>query len=257
MIKNDSVKKENEKVQNNGKMIPWIICVLFITVLLIGCGVLFHKKSNISSTMPKTIGRTIDQKKIKKKENEWYLILVNRWNYIPDDYEVELTELDNGQSVDKRIYSPLQNMFNAAREDDVYLIVASGYRTAQKQQSLMDEKITEYKSEGYSEKEAKKKAEEWVAIPGTSEHQLGIGIDINADGIHSTGNEVYKWLHQNSYKYGFICRYPEDKTDITGIINEPWHYRYVGVDVAEEIYNQGECLEEYIDRLNKKEEYYE
>lgn len=257
MIKNDSVKKENEKIQSSGRMILWILCVLFITALLIGCGVLFYKKSNVSYTTPKTISRTIDQKKSKKKANEWCLILVNKWNYLPDDYKVELTELDNGQSVDKRIYPALQDMFNAAREDGVYPIVASGYRTVQKQKSLMDGKIAEYKSEGYSEKDAKKKAEEWVAIPGTSEHQLGLGIDINADGIHSTGNEVYKWLNKNSYKYGFIYRYPEDKTDITGIINEPWHYRYVGIDVAEEIYNHGECLEEYIERINKKEGDYE
>lgn len=180
------------------------------------------------------------------EELDWNLILVNKWNYIPDDYEVELMELTNGQLIDKRIYPALQSMFDSARSEGIYPIVASGYRTTEKQQSLLDEKIAEYLSKGYTEEEAKNKAEIWVAIPGTSEHQLGLGVDINADGVHSMGNEVYKWLKENSYKFGFINRYPEDKTEITGIINEPWHYRYVGIEAASEIHKNGICLEEYI-----------
>lgn len=168
-------------------------------------------------------------------EDKWCLILVNKWNYIPDDYEVELIELSSGESVDKRIYPALQEMFDAARNDNIYLIAASGYRTTKKQQHLMDEKIGDYKIAGLSAKEAKVKAEAWVAIPGTSEHQLGISVDIKADGINSAGNEVYEWLAQNAHKFGFICRYPSDKTEITGVINEPWHYRYVGIEAATKI----------------------
>lgn len=192
---------------------------------------------------------TID-KPLSNNEKEWYLILVNKWNYVPDDYEVELTELANGQSVDNRIYPALQEMFDTARSDGVYPIVASGYRTAEEQQNLMDQKIADYRAEGYSAKEAITKAEAWVAIPGTSEHQLGIAVDINADGIHSTGDEVYEWLNQNAYKFGFICRYSPEKTDITGVIDEPWHYRYVGIEAATEIQSQGVCLEEYLNGTN-------
>lgn len=188
--------------------------------------------------------------KTEAEETSWYLILVNKWNRIPDDYEVELTELADGQSIDKRIYPALQEMFDAARNDNIYPVVASGYRTAEKQQNLMDEKIAEYQAEGCPLEEAAVKAEAWVAIPGTSEHQLGLGVDINADGIHSTGEEVYEWLNQNSYRFGFIRRYPADKTDITGVINEPWHYRYVGIEAAAEIHNQGICFEEYLDKIN-------
>ena len=202
---------------------------------------------NINSALG-TLDTNENNNSIEIDETEWNLVLVNKWNYIPDNYEVELTELANGQFVDKRIYPALQEMFDAARSDAVYPIVASGYRTTEKQLSLLEAKITEYMNEGYSEQEAKNKAEVWVAVPGTSEHQLGLGIDINADGIHSTGNEVYEWLRQNSYKFGFIRRYPEDKTEITGIINEPWHYRYVGVDAATEIYKEGICLEEYLNK---------
>lgn len=183
-------------------------------------------------------------------ETAWYLILVNKWNYIPDDYEVELTELANRQLVDTRIYPALQEMLDTARSNNIYPIVVSGYRTTEKQQGLMYDKIADYKAEGYTDAIAITKAEAWVAVPGTSEHQLGIAVDINADGIHSTGEEVYKWLSQNSYKFGFIRRYPADKTEITGVIDEPWHYRYVGVDAATEIYNQGICLEEYLNKIN-------
>lgn len=185
------------------------------------------------------------------EESTWSLILVNKWNYIPDNYKVELTELKNGESVDKRIYPALQKMFDDARKDHVFPVVASGYRTAEKQQELMDEKIAAYESEGYSTDEAKSKAEAWVAIPGTSEHQLGLSVDINADGIRSTGDDVYEWLHKNSYKYGFIYRYPENKTNITGVINEPWHYRYVGTDAAAKIHELGICLEEYLERQSR------
>ena len=178
---------------------------------------------------------------------DWKLILVNRWNPLPDNYSTELTELSNGQSVDSRIYHELQNMFDAARKDGVYPVVVAGYRTAEKQQRLMDKKIAELIAEGYSNTDAKKEAVKWVAIPGTSEHQLGLAIDINADGIHSAGYEVYNWLAKNAHYYGFIRRYPDDKTDITGIYNEPWHYRYVGVEAATKMYETGLCLEEYLD----------
>jgi len=129
------------------------------------------------------------------------------------------------------------------------LFVREGYRTQEEQQQLLDEKIEAYENEGKSKSEAKKLAEQWVAIPGTSEHQLGIAVDINADTTKSSSDDVYSWLAENAHKYGFIKRYPSDKTDITGVINEPWHYRYVGTEAALEIYSQGMCLEEYIDTL--------
>ena len=91
-----------------------------------------------------------------------------------------------------------------------------------------------------------------AAVPGTSEHQTGLAVDINADGIHSAGREVYRWLDQNAYRYGFILRYPSAKTGITGISNEPWHYRYVGVDAATFIYENDLTFEEYYAYYVKK-----
>ena len=186
---------------------------------------------------------------VASEDNGWNLILVNRNSYIPDDYQVELTELSNGKKVDSRIYPELQEMFNDARAQGYGLFVREGYRTQEEQQQLLDEKIEAYENEGKSKSEAKKLAEQWVAIPGTSEHQLGIAVDINADTTKSSSDDVYSWLAENAHKYGFIKRYPSDKTDITGVINEPWHYRYVGKEAALEIYSQGMCLEEYIDTL--------
>lgn len=186
---------------------------------------------------------------VASEDNGWNLILVNRNSYIPDDYKVELTELSNGEKVDSRIYPELQEMFNDARAQGYGLFVREGYRTQEEQQQLLDEKIEAYENEGKSKSEAKKLAEQWVAIPGTSEHQLGIAVDINADTTKSSSDDVYSWLAKNAHKYGFIKRYPSDKTDITGVINEPWHYRYVGKEAALEIYSQGMCLEEYIDTL--------
>lgn len=186
---------------------------------------------------------------VASEDNGWNLILVNRDSYIPDDYQVELTELSNGEKVDSRIYPELQEMFNDARAQGYGLFVREGYRTQEEQQQLMDEKIEAYENEGKSKSEAKKLAEQWVAIPGTSEHQLGIAVDINADTTKSSSDDVYNWLAENAHTYGFIKRYPSNKTDITGVINEPWHYRYVGKEAASKIYSQGICLEEYIDTL--------
>lgn len=181
-----------------------------------------------------------------EEEGDWQLILVNKWHPMPEDYQVELTQLSNGQSVDSRIYPSLQKMFDDARSQGIYPTVASGYRTAEKQRRLMAEKVAEYEAEGCTRSGAERKAKKWVAVPGTSEHQLGLGVDINADGVHSRGKEVYGWLDKHGYRYGFIRRYPRDKTEITGIINEPWHYRYVGEKAAREMYRRGVCLEEYL-----------
>ena len=179
-------------------------------------------------------------------EVAWNLILVNRWNYIPEGYEADLIQLANGQHVDRRIYPALQEMLDAARMDGVYPVVSSGYRTAEQQQRLLDEKVSAYRSEGYSAESAKTKAKAWVAAPGTSEHQLGIAVDINADKDRSASYEVYDWLSGNARKFGFIYRYPSGKSEITGVFDEPWHYRYVGADAAADIYYQGLCLEEYL-----------
>lgn len=120
-------------------------------------------------TLPKILQ---SEKSFADTSGEWNLILVNRNHYIPNNYQVELTELSNGKKVDSRIYPELQQMFNDARAEGLALFVREGYRTTEEQQKIMDEKINEYEKQGYSAKEAKKRAEKYVAIPDTSEHQL-------------------------------------------------------------------------------------
>ena len=177
--------------------------------------------------------------------DEWNLVVVNRWNELTEDYDIELMELSNGQKIDERIYPYLQEMFDAARAEGIYPIVREGYRTEKEQQALYDEKVQAYIKEGYSRSRAERTAKEWVALPGTSEHQLGIAVDINADKAKCSNDEVYAWLAENAHEFGFILRYPQGKTEVTGTGYEPWHYRYVGVDAAQEIYNRNICLEEY------------
>lgn len=183
---------------------------------------------------------------IESTQTPWNLTVVNGWNTLPEDYSVELTELANGQKVDSRIYPALQQMFDDARAEGVYPFVREGYRTAQEQQDILDERIQDYIAAGYSREDAEAAAKEWVALPGTSEHELGIAVDINADTELGSSEELYAWLAENAHEYGFILRYPEGKEEITGISFEPWHYRYVGIEAAREIHEQGLCLEEYM-----------
>lgn len=174
------------------------------------------------------------------------LTLVNDDNHVPDNWDVELTTLSNGEQVASMIYPDLQEMFDDMRADGIYPFVRAGYRSDDEQKRVLNEKTAAYMAEGYSKSRAKELALETVALPGTSEHELGLAVDINAVEGKSESEEVYSWLAENAYKYGFIMRYPENKTDITGKDYEPWHYRYVGKTAAKEIYESGECLEEYL-----------
>lgn len=173
----------------------------------------------------------------------WPLLLVNRWNPVPEGYEVELAELEGGERVDARIYEPLTEMLEAAREGNLgqLPIVVSGYRTEEEQRQIYEDRMARYLEQGCSEQEAREETQRWVAVPGHSEHQLGAAVDING-----ATYDLYLWLQENSYRYGFIFRYPGDRTELTGTAEEVWHYRYVGREAAAEIYERGICLEEYL-----------
>ncbi len=186
-----------------------------------------------------------------KKTEQWNLILVNPWNEVPEDYEVKLTRLRNGQAVDSRCYPMLQQMMDDCRADGLNPYICASYRTMKKQKALFADKVKRVLLEGCPKDEAEDEAAKTVARPGTSEHQLGLALDIvDADDPQlETWQEdtpVQQWLMKNSWKYGFVLRYPPEKSSITGIIYEPWHYRYVGRQAAEEMYTRGLCLEEYL-----------
>ena len=183
----------------------------------------------------------------------WQLTLVNPWHTLEQEYSIQLVELVNGQSVDERCYPELQAMMDDCRAAGLSPYICSSYRTWEKQNRLFEENVRSLMAQGYSEEEARTETAKNIAIPGTSEHQLGLAVDIvdkNYQILDETQEDtaVQKWLMENSWRYGFILRYPTDKSDITGIVYEPWHYRYVGKEAAEAMYNEGICLEEYLEK---------
>lgn len=188
---------------------------------------------------------------------EWNLILVNAAHPLPKDFRVsDLTQLRNGHAIDSRAYPALQKMMDAARVAGLQPLICSSFRTWDKQNELFTNKVSYYRNQGYSQLEAEENAARWVARPGTSEHQAGLAVDIvdiNYQLLDEQQEQtpVQLWLMEHCAEYGFILRYPEDKSDLTGVEYEPWHYRYVGEDAAKEIMERGLCLEEYIQEHDK------
>ena len=179
------------------------------------------------------------------------LTLVNPWNELPEDWQVDLVTLSNGLQIDRRCYDALQEMMDACREAGYEPLICSAYRTQETQQDLFNNKVAKLEAEGKSHDEAVQEAGTVVAVPGTSEHQLGLTVDVvDVNNQNLTEEQektpTQKWLMANSWRYGFIHRSPNSKSDTPGIIYEPWHYRYVGKDAAQEIFNKGITLEEYL-----------
>ena len=183
------------------------------------------------------------------------ILLVNPWNFLPEDYDPEIVDVEGWWWKSNAIcYPALQEMLQACRDAGLTPYIASAYRTHADQIYLHNNKIQRLINEGYSEAEARELAGTVVAVPGTSEHELGLAFDLVDDSYRNLdeaqeNTAVQKWLMENSWKYGFILRYPNDKSEITGIIYEPWHYSYVGKHEAQKIYESGLCLEEYLESL--------
>lgn len=169
------------------------------------------------------------------------LILVNKYhklksNYVPTD----LQKVSSGQTLlQKEAAIAFDTMCKEAKKENIILYGGSGYRSYDYQNTLYN---------NYVKQDGKEKADTYSARAGHSEHQTGLAIDI----VKSTGNFIYEtdkeytWLINNAYKYGFILRYPKEKENITGYMYEPWHYRYLGVNIAKEIHNLNITYEEYV-----------
>ena len=187
-----------------------------------------------------------------RQSEDWRLILVNRDHPLEEEYSTELTELRYGQSVDSRIYPDLQAMFDEMRADGLTPKVVEGYRSREQQTDKLNEKIRDYMGYGKSREEATELALMRVEEPGTCEHETGMCVDVSSEeGDNESANEVWKWMDENCSNYGFIKRYPYDKSSITGIKGEPWHYRYVGAEAAQEIMEKGITLEEYLGAVSR------
>ncbi|MCR5518497.1 MAG: M15 family metallopeptidase [Lachnospiraceae bacterium] len=187
-------------------------------------------------------------------EIPWNLVILNTKHPITEDLNIELETLKNGYRIDKRVVDELQAMFDDARKEGLSPVICSSYREMSYQQRLFDKAVNSLKAKGHNQQEAESLAATDTAIPGTSEHQLGLAldiVDINNQVLNDDqeNTPVQQWLMANSYKYGFILRYPKDKVDVTGIMYEPWHYRYVGKEAAKEIYEKKITLEEYLTEL--------
>ncbi len=224
-----------------GCSFPAILLLLVLAILLTGCGS-FDGQILLAEFNKDTPPPEAD-----------LLTLVNPWNSMDEDYVPSLAALNEGTEVDERCLEALLSLLEDCRAAGHEPYICSAYRTWDTQTKLYENKVARVMASGADEALAREIAATEVALPGTSEHQLGLAVDIIDshytvldEGQAFTGTQL--WLMDNSWRYGFILRYPEGKSDITGIIYEPWHYRYVG-EAAADIYESGLCLEEW---LNKK-----
>ncbi len=181
------------------------------------------------------------------------IVLVNKNNKLPEDYEVNLKQLpDKSNYADAAAYQPMCDMLKAARKDGMILEVCSSYRSVERQKELFEEDMRALVRKGYSYLDAYDEVARETMPPGYSEHSTGLAFDIVAlsyqmlNAKQETTKEN-KWLREHCAEYGFILRYPKDKEDITGISYESWHFRYVGVEIAEYIMEQGITLEEFLE----------
>ena len=183
--------------------------------------------------------------------DEWYMVLANRSSVLPGDFTVAETATVGEAVIDARIAEALRQMVNDAAAAGVKLKPTNGYRSIARQQELWDARVKTLMEGGLSQADAETKAIDYTSAPGTSDHNTGLGLDIVSEdhpakdaGFAETA--AAQWLAEHAADYGFILRYPSDKTEATGMDYEPWHYRYVGSEQAHKIKESGLCLEEYL-----------
>ena len=183
------------------------------------------------------------------------ILLVNPWNIVPSDYTPTIKDIEDGYAIDKLCKEPLEQMLADCRAAGHGVAIVSGYRRHSTQITLYNNKVNYFLDQGMSPAKAREEAGKIVAMPGTSEHELGLAVDlVDTDYVSldeaQENTDTQKWLMEHCWEYGFILRYPNNKSDKTGIIYEPWHYRYVGKEVALELKTSGLCLEEYLENLS-------
>lgn len=178
----------------------------------------------------------------------WALTLVNLQYRLPEDYAPTLAAAVEGSQIqlDERVAPFYLKMYTAAKADGCTLTPYSGYRTYTRQQENFDRRVSYYIEQGAEETEARLKTQTRILPAGASEHNMGFSMDIVSASADFVSTKEFSWLCEHAHEYGFILRYPENKTDITGVMYEPWHWRYVGEKAAKEMKASGQCLEEYM-----------
>lgn len=237
------------------------LLTIILCITLVGCNdfgdpTISVGGDDITQTNPSSDTTSSNEEEFVFDFDSYELRLVNPWNAIPEDFSPELALIkdeyagfDNAQ-FDARAIDKLHAMCDAAKYAGINLTIISAYRTDDFQTSNFNRKVDRVMAENPSltREEAEKEAEKVVARPGTSEHQVGLAVDFNSveDSFRTT--REYSWLVNNCADYGFILRYDVEHQEKTGIIPEPWHYRYVGEEAAKIIMTEGICLEEFIER---------
>lgn len=191
-----------------------------------------------------------DQCRIIYENNKDFLLLVNASNPLQDGYTFEHHTLNCGEDIDERCYQDFLNMSNAVNAEGMYYGVISAYRSREQQQEIITSSVQAYMAQGMTEEDAYTKTYESILPVGYSEHETGLALDLVPQGVSILSQDIVndpimQWFTANSYKYGFILRYPADKVDVTGISYEPWHFRYVGIEAAAFLHNNNLTLEEF------------
>ncbi len=187
------------------------------------------------------------------------LLLVNGKNPLPKDYNytANIIKIDNKylcgyrNQIDKYAYPYATAMMEQAWKDNVELFILSPYRSYDSQVILFNNQVDRELKKGVSSEQAKLNASTVVAAPGTSEHHTGLAIDFNSVEDSFENTEQFKWLKENAADFGFVLRYPKGKEDITGVIYEPWHWRFIGIKHAKKMNELDMCFEEYTEYLEK------
>lgn len=256
MKRGKRAKNGRIKALKQGKLIALLLVAIFLVPLVKNwVSNAAFKNEDIRKEIPSYVVK----QEVPSMLDEWSLVFVNPDNYLDDDFKIDLEKVQGNYMMDSRAADITRQMIADAKADGVHIQICSAYRNIQKQKSLYYNKIEKYKNEGNSSEEAECLASKEVAVPGTSEHHTGLAIDIIARTYqtldeHIENTDVFKWMDKNAHKYGFIMRYPKNKQDITKIIYEPWHYRYVGTEHASIMKKENLCFEEYIDLLKSIEE---
>ena len=194
------------------------------------------------------------EEKPEKQITDWRLVLANYDNILPEDFTVEVANIDSTRQFDARAIGYLNQMMNDMRKDGITNVwVQSAYRSVERQKELYDNSIQKYLKQGKTQEEAIALTDEYINKPGSSDHNLGLAVDFNNVDNSFAKLKGYQWLLENAENYGFILRYPEDKEDITKIAYESWHWRYVGEENAKKMNELHMCLEEYVEYLSEQE----
>ena len=191
------------------------------------------------------------------RASDWKLILVNADHPLAEDYTVDLSSLRSGAKVNSQCMDSLQEMFDACRAAGLKPLVISAYQSGDDQQKQYDTRVSELMSMGFTKELAEKEAVKTVAAPGCSEYQTGLLLDIVSETVKDKDTEKLAdcaelaWMRENSWKYGFVERYTGAQAARMGVTYQPWQYRFVGKNAAQDMYEQDYCLEELVALLEE------